>query len=176
MEPLLDGQGPRWCSAGLPTAARQLRWRTTYHQFDTANQATAVVQLSIRDHDLSRFEQRKQEVQDAVAAVRALHPRAVVDVEVTDVYGNIADAVTEGNRAATDLMLRALEELGIPARPTVMRGGTDGSWLSRQGILTPNLFTGAHNFHSAQEFLPLSSFERSHAVVRELVRLVAEGS
>ena len=122
---------------------------------------------------LTRFHGRVQEVLDVVDQVRALHPRARLEVEVEDTYGNIADALTPANRAGIDLVLGAMDALGITPRPVAMRGGTDGSWLSRQGILTPNVFTGAHNFHSACEFLPLSSFERSHALVRTLMTLVA---
>ena len=51
-----------------------------------------------------------------------------------------------------------------------MRGGTDGSYLSTKGILTPNYFTGAHNFHSNKEFLPMDSFYKSFKVTIELMR------
>lgn len=139
------------------------------------NQSSATVELTIRDHDLARFEGRKRTIEAAVDHVRRLHPRASIDCQVTDVYGNIADALTPETMFAVDCLMAALDELGIEARPTAMRGGTDGSWLSRQGIPTPNFFTGAHNFHSVAELLPVSSLERSHAVVRELVRQVAKG-
>lgn len=145
----------------------------TWAQEMTADPSTATLGLIVRDHDLTRFHGRVQEVLDVVDQVRALHPRARLEVEVEDTYGNIADALTPANRAGIDLVLGAMDALGITPRPVAMRGGTDGSWLSRQGILTPNVFTGAHNFHSACEFLPLSSFERSHALVRTLMTLVA---
>ena len=51
-----------------------------------------------------------------------------------------------------------------------MRGGTDGSYLSTRGILTPNYFTGAHNFHSNKEFLPMDSFYKSLLVTLELMK------
>lgn len=137
------------------------------------NQSSCTLEVNIRDHDLQRFEQRKRTLAEAVEKARALHPRATITLETTDVYGNIDDAVTETNRAGIDLMLEAMESLGITPKPLAMRGGTDGSWLSRQGILTPNFFTGAHNFHSIHEFLPMASFEASHRMVLELVRLVA---
>ena len=54
-----------------------------------------------------------------------------------------------------------------------MRGGTDGSALSARGIATPNYFTGAHNFHSPFEFLPVPSFVRSHEVTARIVALAA---
>ncbi|MDU4555291.1 MAG: peptidase T, partial [Enterobacter sp.] len=54
-----------------------------------------------------------------------------------------------------------------------MRGGTDGAALSAKGLLTPNFFTGAHNFHSKFEFLPLSSFEASCRTALQLCLLAA---
>lgn len=140
----------------------------------SGNQSSCVVDFNVRDHDLTRFEQRKQELRAAVEHVRTLHPRAEIDVELTDVYGNIADALTSENTVAVEHLHAAMADLGIAPKPLAMRGGTDGSWLSRQGILTPNFFTGAHNFHSPHEFLPLRSFERSHALVVALIRRIAE--
>lgn len=54
-----------------------------------------------------------------------------------------------------------------------MRGGTDGSALSAKGLLTPNFFTGAHNFHSRFEFLPIPSFVKSYQVAEALCYLAA---
>lgn len=145
-------------------------WVTDVH----ANPATATLELNIREHDRHRFEQHKRSLREAVEHVRQIHPGAVAELEISDVYGNINNAVTDDNRAAIDLMLTAMRGLGITPKPLAMRGGTDGSWLSTQGILTPNFFTGAHNFHSIHEFLPLSSFELSHRMVLELIALAAD--
>lgn len=134
----------------------------------TGTQAVVEIGIAIRDHDRAGYEAKKQAVLDAAETARRRHPRAIVDVEITDVYANIADTITDDNRAALDRLYAAMENLGIEAKPLPMRGGTDGSWLSQQGIVTPNFFTGAHNFHSTAEFLPLPSIERSHAVVLEL--------
>ncbi|EOU3685859.1 peptidase T, partial [Cronobacter turicensis] len=54
-----------------------------------------------------------------------------------------------------------------------MRGGTDGAALSAKGLLTPNFFTGAHNFHSRFEFLPVKSFEASYNVALKICLLAA---
>ena len=58
---------------------------------------------------------------------------------------------------------------------TNMRGGTDGSFISTKGILTPNYFTGGHNFHSRFEFLPVQSLEKSYEMTMKLVQLIYEG-
>ncbi|MGK3045920.1 peptidase T, partial [Klebsiella michiganensis] len=42
-----------------------------------------------------------------------------------------------------------------------------------KGVLTPNFFTGAHNFHSKFEFLPLRAFEASYQTALQLCLLAA---
>ncbi len=138
------------------------------------NQSTARVGISVRDHDLEGYEEKKQRIRDIAARVLESNPRAKVTVEIADVYGNIEDAKTEENAVATDNIVKAMAELGIEPINLSMRGGTDGSWLSRQGIFTPNFFTGAHNFHSVFEFLPLGAFEKSFDMVNTLIRQAAQ--
>ncbi|ENO8405080.1 peptidase T, partial [Escherichia coli] len=77
------------------------------------------------------------------------------------------------DRRAVDLLFESMNMLGITPKPIPMRGGTDGAVLSARGILTPNFFTGAHNFHSIFEFLPLKSFEESYNVAFQLCLLAA---
>ena len=67
----------------------------------------------------------------------------------------------------------ACELCGVEAKTVAMRGGTDGSYISTQGIITPNYFTGALNFHSSCEFMPLSAVEKSTQVTLALVDLIA---
>ena len=137
-----------------------------------SNASQATVQLAIRDHDKTRYEARKQTILANVERLKAQEPRARIRCTLEDIYGNIADAMTPDNREAVDFLYEALEELGISPRTLAMRGGTDGSYLSTQGIFTPNYFTGALNFHSRYEFLPLPSLEKSCQVTLKLVEKV----
>lgn len=138
------------------------------------NQTTAHIGIAVRDHDRAGYEEKKQRIRDIAARVSQAHPRAKVTVDIEDVYGNIEDAKTEENAIATDNIVKAMAQLGIEPIDLSMRGGTDGSWLSRQGIFTPNFFTGAHNFHSVFEFLPLNAFEKSFEMVNTLIRQAAQ--
>ena len=133
----------------------------------------ARVTMAIRDHDLEKFRGKKAYLQTAVELVRAKHPGAEVTLCIEDTYGNIADAIRQDNRACIDYLYNAMEELGIIPKTIAMRGGTDGSYLSSRGILTPNYFTGAHNFHSSAEFLPLNAFENSCRLTLKLISLIA---
>lgn len=136
----------------------------------SGTQSTATVDISIRDHDLAGYEAKKIYLHKLAEDLRYKNPRATIKLTITDIYGNIEDAKTPANAVATQRLRAAFETLGIVPIELSMRGGTDGSWLSRQGIFTPNFFTGAHNFHSNCEFLPLSAFEKSFKVVQELMK------
>ena len=139
------------------------------------NQSEATVNLDIRDHDKEKYEERKQTILTNVEKIKALYPRASFSCEINDTYGNIADAVTGDNRKCIDYIYTAMAELGIEPKTIAMRGGTDGSYISTQGILTPNYFTGGHNFHSNCEFLPLPALEKSCQMTLKLIELIAKG-
>ncbi len=126
------------------------------------------VSMHIRDFDKDNYQKRKQYIKDCIDKLQALHPRAVIKLQIEDVYENIANNVSADD-APIARLYAALDSLGIKARTYAMRGGTDGSCLSARGIVTPNYFTGAHNFHSRFEFLPLESFEKSLQVTLKLI-------
>lgn len=129
--------------------------------------------IHIRDFDLNNYNYRKDFVQEKIEELRKLHPRAKIAVRFEDVYQNIANTVDKSSRPIK-MLYQAYEDLGIKANTIAMRGGTDGSQLSSKGIVTPNYFTGALNFHSNAEFLPLKSFEKSLMVTLKLVELACE--
>ena len=139
-----------------------------------SNQARAQLSLNIRDHDKAGFAAKKAYVEEMVRLTQMRYPKATITYAIDDNYGNIADAVTDNNRNAIDAIYTAMELLGITPKTLPMRGGTDGSYLSARGILTPNFFTGAHNFHSNCEFLPLPSFDYACLMVITLCRLATE--
>lgn len=138
-----------------------------------ANASQAVLKASIRDFDLASFADRKQQLQQQAQAIAARYPTGKVDITLTDIYSNISNALGE-DRRAIDLIFRAFSALDIEPKVIPMRGGTDGAALSAKGLLTPNFFTGAHNFHSRFEFLPLPSFVKSYQVAEKLCYLAAE--
>ncbi len=135
-----------------------------------ANAATATLKMSIRDFDDAAFARRKRMVAAAVEATRAAHPRATLRCRIEDVYGNIASSLG-ADRRSVELMRAAFDDLGIVPKVIAMRGGTDGSALSSRGIPTPNYFTGALNFHSRFEFLPVTSFVRCYELTQRLCAL-----
>lgn len=151
--------------------------REGYQWFATmeASPTQAILGAMIREHDQARYEARKKEMHRVGRLIQAKYPSGTVKVEVEDVYANIANCINGENRNAIDLLMAAVAKAGVKAKLIPMRGGTDGAALSAQhGLLTPNYFTGAHNFHSPFEFLPLPSFAKSLEVTRNIILLAPE--
>lgn len=140
----------------------------------SGNQSKAYLKLNIRDHDITLFTAKKQKLKDIVANIQKEYSKAEITLDINDSYSNIADTMNESNALALNVVYEAMQELGITPKTIAMRGGTDGSALSARGIFTPNYFTGAHNFHSIYEFLPLSSFYKSLELTLAIIRLVTQ--
>ncbi|MDP3321553.1 MAG: peptidase T [Bosea sp. (in: a-proteobacteria)] len=119
--------------------------------------------------DRENFGRRKRRVADVADAIAARYPTGRVACSVTDTYGNISDSLGD-DRRSVDRLFAAMAELEIQPKLIPMRGGTDGAALSARGLPTPNFFTGAYNFHSRFEFLPLPAFETAFSVARALCR------
>lgn len=139
----------------------------------SGNQSQAKLGISIRDFDLASFEKRKQFIKTAVETLQKQQPRAKISYQISDTYANIANSLGD-DKTPIDLLFSAFDELKITKKVTPMRGGTDGAALSAKGITTPNYFTGAHNFHSRFEFLPIPSFEKACQVTLKLIELAAK--
>lgn len=128
------------------------------------------IDFNIRNHDKEKFEKSKTYLRDAIEILKKRYKSAEIEIDIEDTYANILDSVDENNKVAIENLKDIYQKLEIDPKIIPMRGGTDGSYLSTRGILTPNYFTGAHNFHSNKEFLPMNSFYKSFKVTIELMR------
>lgn len=138
----------------------------------SGNQRNASLKLNIRDHNKKLYEEKKAKIREVIEKHQKLEPRAKIELTIEDVYGNIADSVKD-DKFPIDVIYEAMKNLNIEAKTLSMRGGTDGSALSVKGLLTPNYFTGAHNFHSIYEFLPIPSFHKSLETTLEIIRIIS---
>ena len=139
------------------------------------NQLNAVLDLNIRDHDREKYLAKKEYLKACTELMKLRHPKAKLTLEMADDYSNIKDAITPENRKCVDYLFQAMRELNIVPLDIAMRGGTDGSYISTKGIPTPNYFTGAHNFHSRCEFMPMGAVENSCRTTLKLIELITNG-
>lgn len=126
--------------------------------------------FNIRNHDREKFEASKTYLYQITDLLKERYKKAQIEIEISDVYDNIADSMNEENKVAVERLRAIFKSLDIKEKIIPMRGGTDGSFLSTREIFTPNYFTGAHNFHSNKEFLPIHSFYKSFLVTLNLMQ------
>lgn len=129
----------------------------------------------IRDHDKTRFEEKKQIFEDAANRINQKYGDGTLDIEIKDSYYNMKEKI-EPCMFIVDRAKAAMTELGI--RPVIIpiRGGTDGARLSFMGLPCPNLCTGGENFHSRFEFISVESMEKiSDIIVKIIENAVKDG-
>lgn len=141
-------------------------WVTDIHS-DVLNLS---LDFNIRNHDREKFEASKAYLYKITDLLKERYKKADIEIQIEDVYDNIADSMNDENKVAVERLKEIFGQLEIEPKIIPMRGGTDGSYLSKVGIFTPNYFTGAHNFHSNKEFLPIDSFYKSFLVTLELMK------
>ena len=78
------------------------------------------------------------------------------------------------NQEILDICTKAFKDAGVKVVLNRVRGGTDGSNLSSQGLPTPNIFTGGLNCHGPYECLPVDAFNSSYRVVEALVKRMSK--
>ncbi|NLH23822.1 MAG: peptidase T [Bacteroidales bacterium] len=121
----------------------------------------------IRDHDLSKFEQKKQLMQEISGFLNRKYGRCVT-LEIKDQYFNMRTQI-EPHMHIVEKAANAMKAAGITPIVHPIRGGTDGAQLSYRGLPCPNIFAGGHNFHGKMEYLPLESMEKASEVILRII-------
>lgn len=138
----------------------------------SGNSAKTLLNIDIRDFSVQGYEKRKQFIRDAVYSFKLLYGQETIKLSISDRYKNVASFLNESDGSSTpvSLALEAYRENNIKPKLIPMRGGYDGAVLSEFGIPCPNIFTGAHNFHSIYEYLPLKSLISASSVIKSIVK------
>ncbi len=124
----------------------------------------------IRDFDAQKFEKRKALMQDITNKLNEKYGDGCVVTEIKEQYRNMREQI-EPVKYIVDIAFQAMEEVGVKPLVRPIRGGTDGARLSFMGLPTPNLFTGAHNWHGRFEYMPIQSMEKSVEVIVKIAEL-----
>ncbi|MBQ7797413.1 MAG: peptidase T [Lachnospiraceae bacterium] len=134
----------------------------------SGNVEHTVLNYIVRDHDMDIFNERKALAVKVGEFLNAKYGEGTVEVIVNDSYYNMAEKIRP-HMYLLDVAAEAFKELGIDA-PVIspVRGGTDGSRLSYQGLPCPNLCTGGHNYHGKYEFVCIQSMEK---IVELLIKI-----
>ena len=126
----------------------------------------------IRDHDRECFEDRKRVIQRCAEQMNERYGEGTVVCTLSDQYYNMKEKI-DPQMHVVDLVLHAMQEVGVSPRVKPIRGGTDGAQLSFRGLPCPNIFAGGVNFHGPYEFVSIQSMEKAMLVIVKICELTA---
>lgn len=129
--------------------------------------ARASAKLILRDFNTEKLAEQAALLESIAEPLRAEHPRATITIDVKKQYRNLGDGLRTEPRAVAKAE-ESMRKVGLEPQLEIIRGGTDGSLLTEQGLPTPNLSTGEHNPHSPLEW---TSLEELQSAVDVLVAL-----
>ena len=138
-----------------------------------ANIENATLHYIIRDHDRERFEDRKDFIEDCVRRMNDKYGNGTVKAELKDQYYNMKEKI-DPNMHVIDIVLKAMQDCGVPPKVEPIRGGTDGAQLSFKGLPCPNIFAGGVNFHGPYEFVSIQVMEKAMQVIVRICELTAQ--
>lgn len=133
------------------------------------------IKFLIRDFAVAGLKEKEAYLQTLIANVQPRYPKAKIELKVDESYRNMKYKLDEAPHVV-EYALEAVQRAGLAPIKNIIRGGTDGSRLSYMGLLTPNIFTGGHNFHSRQEWISIQDMGKAVEVIVNLVRLWEEKS
>ena len=137
-----------------------------------SNIEQATLSYIIRDHDRDRFEDRKDFIEKCVAEMQEKYGDDAIQADIKDQYYNMKEKI-DPQMHVIDIVLRAMQDSGVPPRVRPIRGGTDGAQLSFRGLPCPNIFAGGVNFHGPFEFVSVQVMQKAVDVIVRICELTA---
>ena len=129
----------------------------------------AVLKYIVRDHDKSKFEDRKKFMERLADYLNDKYGAGTFELSLKDTYYNMKEKI-EPHMYIIERAKSAMISEGVTPVIVPIRGGTDGARLSWEGLPCPNLSTGGYNYHGRFEFIPVQSLEKMVDVLTSLVR------
>ena len=122
----------------------------------------------IRDHDMTKFLQKKALMESAAAFINAKYGEGTVELHIRDSYFNMKQCI-EPVMYVVDRAKEAMKRVGMNPVEVPIRGGTDGARLSFEGLPCPNLCTGGENYHGRFEYIPVEDMELCTRMLVEIL-------
>lgn len=137
-----------------------------------SNIEKAKLSYIIRDHDRDKFENRKDFIKECARKMNEKYGEGTVTADVSDQYYNMKEKI-DPNMHVIDIVLKAMQNCGVPPKVEPIRGGTDGAQLSFKGLPCPNIFAGGVNFHGPYEFVSVQVMEKAMQVIVRICEITA---
>lgn len=159
---------------GFDTPAYTQGYEGFFHLTNiTGKVEETVMDYIIRDHDMKKFEQKKEYIRKVAEFLNLKYGEGTIELVMKDSYYNMKEKLKD-HMYLIDIAQEAMDELWIAPIIEPVRGGTDGARLSYMGLPCPNLCTGGHNFHGKFEYIPVQSMEKVTELLVEIVKKFEE--
>ena len=107
----------------------------------------------IRDHDREKFEQRKRFIKQCAEKMNEKYGEGTVTADVNDQYYNMKEKIEPDAMHVIDLVLRAMQEVGVAPKVKPIRGGPR-AWSP--GVSPSAAAPTAPSYHSKVYPAPIS--------------------
>ena len=128
---------------------------------------SASVDMLLRSFNIEEIEKEKEIIKTRAEKVISRFG-GKYEVEFNQQYLNMKEKLDQHPEILKRLE-KAYDAAGVKVVKKPIRGGTDGSRLTELGIPTPNIFTGAHEFHSRNEWCSLNQMAKAADVLINLI-------
>ena len=131
-----------------------------YHLTDFDGQCEqAKLSYILRDHDYNKVLGYIDEFKNVADYLNKKYNEEIVTCEFKLQYKNMR-SIIEKDMRCVDRAMKAISECGLTPVAEPIRGGTDGSRLTYEGLNCPNLGTGGENYHGKFEYVSIQNMEK----------------
>lgn len=141
----------------------------------TGGMESTTLSFIIRDHVTANLKIYEDRLLDLLKITLEKYPELSYSFDIKEQYRNMKEVITTVP-FVTDYAIQAMSNAGVNPKPTIIRGGTDGSRLSFMGLPCPNIFTGEMAIHSRHEYVSIQDMEKAVATLTELVQIWSKHS
>lgn len=144
-----------------------------YHLCDISGDCEkASLYYIVRDHSDEAFSARLATLRHIEKLINEKYGAGTAVLEIKEQYRNMVRQILP-HIHIIDNAKAVIEELGMTAVITPIRGGTDGARLSFMGLPCPNLGTGGYAFHGPLEHCTVEGMEKCVDVICGIVKKYA---
>lgn len=127
----------------------------------------------VRDHNGEKFEARNELLRRIEKEMNEKYGEGTVTLTIKYSYRNMKEKIEPCMHLVKNAK-KATEAVGLEAKISPIRGGTDGAQLSFKGLPCPNLGTGGSAYHGALEHISAEGMDKVTQIAIELVKIYAK--
>lgn len=133
----------------------------------------ATLNYIVRDHSKTLYEARQNTLRHIEKIMNEKWGAGTVKLTLKEQYSNMSEII-ESCMHLIENAKQAAKNIGITPSVVPIRGGTDGSYLSFQGLPCPNLGTGGYAFHGPYEHVTAEGMDLVADMIMEIIKLYAK--